>query len=238
MTRNCEDAITYLTMSLGEAFVIDTIAFVDQLHSAVEARKLVLELMLGALSAYLAVIDQTAVANPAVVVTVLAEIEFVTSIAAVKTVIVTAGLELELSYLQVPAVMDLWAVAASVQSADQSACLSCQAGIQAIAAVADAVNQRHYFESPIAADAYSRGYSAGPLTAAAAAADFERYSAGSAISAAAAAACLQHCFVVQLTDFAAYWRHLIAGSLAVAAAASLMFAVDEYQKPVVAVAAA
>lgn len=91
--------------------------------------------------------------------------------------------------------------------------MSCHSGYQATAAVAAAVNQGHYFASLIAVDVHWGGYFAEPLTAAAgvvaAEADFEGYSAGSVISAAAAAAavCPQHCLVVQLTDFAAYWCH-------------------------------
>lgn len=44
-------------MPLEEVFVIDTIAFVDQLHSAVEARNPVLDLILGAFAADLVVMD-------------------------------------------------------------------------------------------------------------------------------------------------------------------------------------
>ena len=89
-----------------------------------------------------------------------------------------------------------------------------------------------------------RGYFVEPLTAAAA--DFEGYSAAQAISAAAAAAAAaspQQCFVVQLAGFETCLWYLFVAPLAAAveakvAAASLVFAADEYQKPVEVVAAA
>jgi hypothetical protein len=75
--------MTYLMMSLEELF--DIIAFADQLHSEVEARNLMLDLMLEAFAAYPFVMNLTAVAT-----------ESETSIAAVVAVavIVTAALEL------------------------------------------------------------------------------------------------------------------------------------------------
>lgn len=111
-------------------------------------------------------------------------------------------------------------------------------------ATAVAVSQQHCFAGPTVVDACLRGYFVEPLTAAAAAADFEGYSAALAISAAAAAAAAspQQCFVVQLTGFETC-SYLIVAPLAAAvkaivAAASFVFAADEYQKPVEVVAAA
>lgn len=112
-------------------------------------------------------------------------------------------------------------------------------------ATAVAVSQQHCFAGPTVVDACLRGYFVEPLTAAAAAADFEGYSAALAISAAAAAAAAspQQCFVVQLTGFETCSLYLIVAPLAAAvkaivAAASFVFAADEYQKPVEVVAAA
>ena len=78
--------MTYLMMSLEELF--DITAFADQLHSVVEARNLMLDLMLEAFDAYPLVMNLTAVAT-----------ESESSIAAdaalvAVAVIVTAALEL------------------------------------------------------------------------------------------------------------------------------------------------
>lgn len=243
-----------LTMSLEGLFVVDITAFADPLHSAVEARKQMLDLMPEVFAAYLVVMDQAVAVNPTAVAAEQAVIEFVTSSAAVVVVIAVAGLDSvtnqEHSAAFVAAV-EPWVAVTYVQGVDQSACLSSPTEFQAAVAAAAAVILKHYFVGPTVDDAYLRGF-AEPLTAAAAAvaavvaaASLEDYSAGQATS--AAAACLQHCFAGQSTDSAACLQCLVVVPLAAAVAVAVMalltavalvFAVDEYPQFVAVVAAA
>lgn len=216
--------MTYLMTSLEELFVIDIIAFADQSHSVVEARNLMLDLMLEAFAEDPVVINlAAAVAKPIAVAIVKVATESVTSIAAVAAVAVTVMAALVcVTYQMHPVVIvaapEPWAVVICVLSADQFAYLSYQTEFQATV-VAAAVTQKHYFEGPTVADAYQRGCFAEPLTVVvAAAACFEDYSAGQASSVAAAAACPQHCLVVQLIDSVAYLLHLTVAPSAAAAA--------------------
>ena len=80
-------------MSLEGVFVIDITAFADQLQSAVEARILMLDLMLEASVACLVVVDLAAAANLTAAASVWAVIESVTTTAAVIVVVVTVVLE-------------------------------------------------------------------------------------------------------------------------------------------------
>lgn len=217
--------MTYLMTSLEELFVIDIIAFADQSHSVIEARNLMLDLMLEAFAEYPVVINlaAAAVAKSIAVAIVKVATESVTSIAVVVTVMAAlVCVTYQMHPVVIVAAPGPWTVVICVLSADQFAYLSYQTEFQATV-VAAAVTQKHYFEGPTVADAYQRGCFAEPLTVvvAAAAACFEDYSAGQASSVAAAAACPQHCLVVQLIDSVAYLLHLTVAPSAAAAAAAV-----------------
>ena len=222
-------------MSLEQLSVIDTTAFDDLPSFVIEARNLMLE----ASAAYFVVIDWAAVAKPTVVATEQTVIASVISVAAAAgmsvLVLVTNQVHSAASVGVKPQ-----AGVACVEIADLFACLSYLTGFQSIAAAAAvAVILKYYSEDPTVADVYLRDCFVEPLTAVAA--GLEDCQAGLAIS---AAACLQCCFVDQLTDSAVYLRHwsvvplcvaaAVAGEAAVAAEASLtaeslVFVVDEYQ---------
>ena len=228
--------MTYLMTSLEELFVIDIIAFADQSHSVVEARNLMLDLMLEAFAEYLVVINlAAAVAKPIAVAIVKVATESVTSIAAVAVTVMAdlVCVTYQMHPVVIVAAPEPWTVVICVLSADQFAYLSYQTEFQATV-VAAAVTQKHYFEGPTVADAYQRGCFAEPLTVivAAAAACFEDYSAGQASSVAAAAACPQHCLVVQLIDSVAYLLHLTVAPSATAAAAVELTLAAAAQMPV------
>ena len=79
--------MTYLMTSLEELFVIDIIAFADQSHSVVEARNLMLDLMLEAFEYPVVINLAAAVAKPIAVAIVKVATESVTSIAAVAVTV-------------------------------------------------------------------------------------------------------------------------------------------------------
>lgn len=226
--------MTYLMTSLEELFVIDIIAFADQSHSVVEARNLMLDLMLEAFEYPVVINLAAAVAKPIAVAIVKVATESVTSIAAVAVTVMAdlVCVTYQMHPVVIVAAPEPWAVVICVLSADQFAYLSYQTEFQATV-VAAAVTQKHYFEGPTVADAYQRGCFAEPLTVVvAAAACFEDYSAGQASSVAAAAACPQHCLVVQLIDSVAYLLHLTVAPSATAAAAVELTLAAAAQMPV------
>lgn len=225
--------MTYLMTSLEELFVIDIIAFADQSHSVVEARNLMLDLMLEAFEYPVVINLAAAVAKPIAVAIVKVATESVTSIAAVAVTVMAdlVCVTYQMHPVVIVAAPEPWAVVICVLSADQFAYLSYQTEFQATV-VAAAVTQKHYFEGPTVADAYQRGCFAEPLTVVvAAAACFEDYSAGQASSVAAAAACPQHC-LVQLIDSVAYLLHLTVAPSATAAAAVELTLAAAAQMPV------
>lgn len=103
-------------MFLEGLFVIGTTVFVDQAHFAVEVRNLMLE----AFAAYLVARNLAAAANPFAAAAVQAEIESVTSIAAVKPVAVVAALEMVtylMHFVVIVAALELLMIVACVQNA-------------------------------------------------------------------------------------------------------------------------
>lgn len=238
-------------MSPEQFSVIDTTAFADLSNFVIEARNLLLDLMLEASAAYFVLIDWVAVANPTVAATVQTAIASATSVAAAAAG--NSVLEQVINQVRSVAFVEVepQAGVACVEIADQFACLNYLTGFQAIAAVAvaAAVILKYYSEDPTVADAYLGDCFVEPLTAVAVVVASLGCQAALAIS---ADACQQCCFVDQLTDSAVYLQHqsvvqsYVAPAVAVTVEAaeasltadSLVFVVDEYQHSQTAVAVA
>jgi hypothetical protein len=187
-----------LTKFLEGVFVIGITAFVDQEHPIVEVRNPMPE----AFAAYLVARDLVVVvANPVAVAIVQAEIESVTSIAAVELVAVTAVLEMVTNLMHlvvIVAELEPSIVVTHAQSAGLSACLNYQIEVQGPAAT---VTQGHYFPT---VDVYLVGCSADLLVAAVA--NLKDYSAVQVTS--VIAANHQHYFVAQASEYVACWLYL------------------------------